>query len=213
MDTFEQRGWTVLPGTHARRAGETDRPWVDVADPAWAAGVAAGGPLDAVVFAQGANTSGGIQETTAADLDEMWQANVVVVAEVTRSLLDAGRAGGSVTHRRDQLGVAGPRAGRQGRLHDVEGRRRGPRAGAGGRACAGGRARQRRPARCPRHPDDPRAPEPGVDRPGHGRHAGGSPGDGRRCRPRDVLARVRRQHRGDGESITVDLGWTVARRV
>ena len=90
VDTFEQRGWTVLPGTHARRAGETDRPWVDVSDPAWASGVAAGGLLDAVVFAQGANTSGGIQDTNAADLDEMWQANVVVVAEVTRSLLDAG---------------------------------------------------------------------------------------------------------------------------
>jgi 3-oxoacyl-[acyl-carrier protein] reductase len=90
VDTFERRGWTVLPGTHALRAGDTDRPWVDVSDPAWASRVAAGGPLDAVVFAQGANTSGGIQDTSAADLDEMWQANVVVVAEATRSLLDAG---------------------------------------------------------------------------------------------------------------------------
>ena len=93
VGAFEQRGWTVLPGTHARRAGETDRPWVDVSEPAWASGVAAGGPLDAVVFAQGANTSGGIQDTSAADLDEMWQANVVVVAEATRSLLEAGALG------------------------------------------------------------------------------------------------------------------------
>ena len=88
VDTFEQRGWTVLRGTRSLRAGETD--WVDVSDPGWAAGVAAGGKLDAVVFAQGANTSGGIQETAAADLDQMWQANVVVIAEVMRSLLEQG---------------------------------------------------------------------------------------------------------------------------
>ena len=88
VDTFEQRGWTVLPGTHAPRAGETDGPWVDVSDPAWAVGVAEGGPLDAVVFAQGANTSGAIEETTTADLDEMWQANVVVIAELMRGLLE-----------------------------------------------------------------------------------------------------------------------------
>ena len=88
VETFGQRGWTVLPGTHALRAGETDAAWVDVSDTDWASGVAADGAVDAVVFAQGANTSGGIHVTTAADLDEMWQANVVVIADVMRSLLE-----------------------------------------------------------------------------------------------------------------------------
>lgn len=87
VGAFEQRGWTVLPGTRAPRTGEA---WVDMSNPAWAAGVAADGAVNAVVFAQGANTSGGMRETTAVDLDEMWQANVVIVAEVMRSLLDQG---------------------------------------------------------------------------------------------------------------------------
>jgi 3-oxoacyl-[acyl-carrier protein] reductase len=90
VETFEQRGWTVLPATHALRAEEAGSPWIDVTDPAWAARVAEGGHLDAVVFSQGANTSGGVQETTAADLDAMWQANVVVIAEAMRSLLEQG---------------------------------------------------------------------------------------------------------------------------
>jgi hypothetical protein len=91
VNIFQAREWLVLPATHAHQGSDdSDRPWVDISDHAWATKVVAGGALDAVVFAQGANTSGDIQRTTSSDLDRMWQANVVVIAEVMSALVDNG---------------------------------------------------------------------------------------------------------------------------
>jgi NAD(P)-dependent dehydrogenase (short-subunit alcohol dehydrogenase family) len=82
---FLERDWTVLPATHSQLGGA-----IDITGPDWVSEVLEGGKLDAVVFAQGANTSGGLEQTTSDDLDEMWRANVAVVAEVMGSLAAAG---------------------------------------------------------------------------------------------------------------------------
>jgi 3-oxoacyl-[acyl-carrier protein] reductase len=81
-DLFRERKWTVLPATHTQSGDD----WIDITAADW---VSAVGTLDAVVFAQGANTSGGLEQTTADDLDDMWHANVAVVAEVMRALAAA----------------------------------------------------------------------------------------------------------------------------
>jgi 3-oxoacyl-[acyl-carrier protein] reductase len=81
-ELFGERSWTVLPATRGSRDD-----WVDITEADWVSTV---GTLDAVVFAQGANTSGGVEDATAQDLDEMWRANVTVVADTMRTLATAG---------------------------------------------------------------------------------------------------------------------------
>jgi 3-oxoacyl-[acyl-carrier protein] reductase len=90
---FDARGWAVLPGTHAPKASDDfEEDWVHIDEPDWAADVRDGGRLDAVVFAQGANVSGGLVEATAADFAQVWEANVRVIVEVMSAIVGKGLA-------------------------------------------------------------------------------------------------------------------------
>lgn len=62
---------------------------VDTSAKGWAKGAAAKGPFDGVVWAQGANASGGVLETDPADLRRLFDVNVVFIVETLRNLAAA----------------------------------------------------------------------------------------------------------------------------
>lgn len=62
---------------------------VDTSADGWAKVAAARGSFDGVVWAQGANASGGVLEAETSDLRRIFDVNVVFIAETLRSLVEA----------------------------------------------------------------------------------------------------------------------------
>jgi NAD(P)-dependent dehydrogenase (short-subunit alcohol dehydrogenase family) len=80
---LESVGWSV--DVAGRSAGLP----IDVNKADWPAIAAARGPYDGVVWAQGANTSGGVLDSAPDDMSRLFEANVVFVADSLRKLVEA----------------------------------------------------------------------------------------------------------------------------
>lgn len=78
-------GWDVLVASR----GPAESAGVDLSDPSWAANLAAEGLLDGVVWAQGTNMSGGVLAASDSDIIEVFDANVLFIAQTLRALVSA----------------------------------------------------------------------------------------------------------------------------
>lgn len=83
VSTLRSNEWKV---TVASRSGKDG--YINISKPNWAESIEE--QFDAVVWAQGANFSGGILEASLAEVREAFEANVIFVLETLRLLSDAG---------------------------------------------------------------------------------------------------------------------------
>ena len=83
---MQSSSWTVLQG--GRGSSDRSPSWVDVSRDGWAGGVGAD-RLSAVVWAQGANASGGLEGPILEQLESLLSANVTFVVQSLRELIDA----------------------------------------------------------------------------------------------------------------------------
>ena len=78
--------WEIEVAGRSLHGGVT----VDVTADDWPTAIAAHGPFDGVVWAQGVNSVGGVLDVTSDDLHAVYGANVVFVAQTLRALVAAG---------------------------------------------------------------------------------------------------------------------------
>jgi 3-oxoacyl-[acyl-carrier protein] reductase len=86
---LEEEGLRVVRATRARPPSDTPvgQEWVNLSDPDWMHDLP-GVSFDRVIFAQGLNASGGIDDCTEGDLESLFDANVVSVVRWLRALRD-----------------------------------------------------------------------------------------------------------------------------
>lgn len=82
VEELEGTGWAV--DAAGRGGGSSGK--IDVTTENWAERLE---PYNGVVWAQGRNSRGGVAETTASDFVDVYDANVVYIADTLRVLLDA----------------------------------------------------------------------------------------------------------------------------
>jgi 3-oxoacyl-[acyl-carrier protein] reductase len=83
VDELRSTGWHVDVASRKARDGAS----VDLSDAQWATQLTA--PIDGVVWAQGLNVSGGVLETESSDTRQLFEANVVFIAETLKQLVQA----------------------------------------------------------------------------------------------------------------------------
>lgn len=84
VDELRGAGWTVEVAGRSARDGVT----VDLSDEGWARSLSA--PVDAVVWAQGENTSGTVLDAADEDYARLYDANVIFIPRTLKALVAAG---------------------------------------------------------------------------------------------------------------------------